>query len=183
MQQTLNRRERLILAATDLFLSKGLGVTTLANISESSQVPLGNVYYYFKSKTKITEAVIETQHDLLTENLLLFSKEEGPKARLAKLVSHFLDTPQDTQGQPAILLRLWNDISVDKGEIFYRLKETSQSIIQWSTNQFEQLGRGHESKLYARQLFAYLQGMLLYKKSNSLQDFQKQLIATSLGFA
>ena len=83
------------------------------------------------------------------------------------------------------MLGLWNDISLEKGELFEQLKKATQSMITWCAGQFEQLGKGNASQQHAEQLFAYLQGLLLYRKSSPADnmDTQTHLIATSLGFA
>lgn len=52
-----NKRERLLKAADELFLQKGTDLTTLADIAHASDVPLGNVYYYFKTKGEIISDV------------------------------------------------------------------------------------------------------------------------------
>src|SRR5512139_3473443 len=56
-----DKRERLIDAARGLFHRRGFGETSLADIARESGVPVGNVYYYFKTKEDIAAAVIE-QH-------------------------------------------------------------------------------------------------------------------------
>jgi AcrR family transcriptional regulator len=44
------KRDRLIAGARETIHRQGVEATTLADIAEASGVPLGNVYYYFKSK-------------------------------------------------------------------------------------------------------------------------------------
>jgi len=55
------KRGRLIVAACDLFYRQGIAGTTLAHIAEAAEVPLGNVYYYFKTKDDIVAAVVEAR--------------------------------------------------------------------------------------------------------------------------
>ena len=56
-----DKRERLVDAARELLRPRGYGETSLADIARESGVPVGNVYYYFKTKEDIAAAVIE-QH-------------------------------------------------------------------------------------------------------------------------
>lgn len=42
------KRERLIDAAKEQFYQYGIARTTLAEIAQRAQVPLGNVYYHFR---------------------------------------------------------------------------------------------------------------------------------------
>ena len=46
----LGKRERLIAAAAQRIYEQGVEKTTLADIAAAAGVPLGNVYYYFKTK-------------------------------------------------------------------------------------------------------------------------------------
>ena len=44
------KRDRLIEAAKEKFYQQGVARTTLADIAQQAQVPLGNVYYHFRTK-------------------------------------------------------------------------------------------------------------------------------------
>ena len=59
MRPRNDKRTRLVDSANQLFHEQGVSNTTLANIAQLAEVPLGNVYYYFKSKESIVLAVIE----------------------------------------------------------------------------------------------------------------------------
>jgi len=53
------KRERLIAAATETIYAAGVEKTTLAGIAAAAGIPLGNVYYYFKTKDALVQAVVE----------------------------------------------------------------------------------------------------------------------------
>src|SRR5207247_8359205 len=57
---TMLKRDRLIEAAKAKFYQQGVARTTLADIAQQAQVPLGNVYYHFRTKEALVEAVIQT---------------------------------------------------------------------------------------------------------------------------
>jgi len=44
------KRDRLIAAAGETIYRQGVEATTIADIAEAADVPVGNVYYYFKTK-------------------------------------------------------------------------------------------------------------------------------------
>src|SRR5260370_38925175 len=50
---------RCIEAAMKLAYKRGFRETSLADIAEAAHVPVGNVYYYFKTKDELGEAVVE----------------------------------------------------------------------------------------------------------------------------
>ena len=54
----INKRSRLLEAANRLVHAQGFNQTTLADIAREAEVPLGNVYYYFKTKEDIGHALI-----------------------------------------------------------------------------------------------------------------------------
>src|SRR5260370_23260908 len=53
-----DKRTRLIETATKLAYGRGFRETSLADIAEAARVPVGNVYYYFKTKEELAEAVV-----------------------------------------------------------------------------------------------------------------------------
>src|SRR5260221_12867581 len=55
----IDKRSRLVSAAVGLAYQNGFGATSLADIAREAEVPLGNVYYYFKTKDDIGEAIVE----------------------------------------------------------------------------------------------------------------------------
>ena len=54
-----DKRTRLIETATKLAYGRGFRETSLADIAEAARVPVGNVYYYFKTKQELAEAGVE----------------------------------------------------------------------------------------------------------------------------
>ena len=57
-----------------LIHKQGFNLTTLADIAQEANVPLGNVYYYFKTKESIAEAVIANRGRELHEALQIWEK-------------------------------------------------------------------------------------------------------------
>ena len=55
----MGKRARLVEAAVNLAYRQGYTRTTIADIAKESGVPLGNVYYYFKTKDDIATAILD----------------------------------------------------------------------------------------------------------------------------
>jgi TetR/AcrR family transcriptional regulator, transcriptional repressor for nem operon len=72
MPRKTDKRVRLVDAAKALIHRQGFNLTTLADIAQEADVPLGNVYYYFKTKEAIGEAVITNRGRELHEALQAF---------------------------------------------------------------------------------------------------------------
>src|SRR5918912_613360 len=85
------KRERLIQSATALFHEQGVQRTTIAEVAERVGVPLGSVYYYFKTKDDLVGAVLAGYQGQAA--LLIASLERGrtPQARLKALVRNWVD--------------------------------------------------------------------------------------------
>src|ERR1700719_3586857 len=54
-----DKRTRLIETGMKLAYQRGFREASLADIAEAAHVPVGNVYYYFKTKEELGEAVVE----------------------------------------------------------------------------------------------------------------------------
>jgi AcrR family transcriptional regulator len=52
------KRDRLVVGARETIHRQGVEATTIADIAEASDVPVGNVHYYFKSKDELVAAAI-----------------------------------------------------------------------------------------------------------------------------
>src|SRR5260221_13020404 len=86
-----DKRSRLIRAAVKLAYRHGFRETSLADVAEAAKVRVGNVYYYFKTKDEIGEAIVEQG---LSEFQAL--REQGdragsPKERLQAWVENTLE--------------------------------------------------------------------------------------------
>lgn len=81
------KRERLVNAARELVYLKGIAGTSLADIAQAADVPVGNVYYYFKTKNEIVGAVVHTYEDQLQSLIAeLERRHRSPTARLKAFV-------------------------------------------------------------------------------------------------
>lgn len=80
------KRERLTGAAKQLFYQGGVERTSLADIAQAAEVPLGNVYYHFNSKNALIEAVIASHAADIHAQLARFNAEADPRARLRAYV-------------------------------------------------------------------------------------------------
>lgn len=80
------KRERLIGAAAETIYAAGVEKTTLADIAAAAGIPLGNVYYYFKTKDALVQAVVEAH--LAEARAMLAAIDHaypGPRERLKAL--------------------------------------------------------------------------------------------------
>jgi TetR/AcrR family transcriptional repressor of nem operon len=139
-QRALGKRERLIAAARGTIYRQGIEKTTLADIAAAAGVPLGNVYYYFKTKQDIVEAVVESH--LVEARQMLTALEDAydsPRDRLKALFGAL--TQQADQiaryGCPHGTLCLELDKRADAPDLAARLM---REPVDWAQHQFAALG-------------------------------------------
>src|SRR5260221_11809906 len=79
---TRTKRERLIEASKAAFYQQGVAPTTLADIAVRAEVPLGNVYYYFRTKDEILAAVIAAHLGGIRARFARWDQDPRPRQRL-----------------------------------------------------------------------------------------------------
>jgi TetR/AcrR family transcriptional repressor of nem operon len=160
-----DKRAELVTAATGLLHEQGFHRTTLADVADRASVPLGNVYYYFKTKEALAEAVITAHEQALRERFASWdAAHRDPRARLRRLVRAPLDTadrviqfgcPHGSLCQE--LEKLGEDAPLARSGA--RLLAV---YIDWSDAQFRALGCDkRESRALATDLVASVQGTML----------------------
>ncbi len=65
-------REKLVIAARDLFMIQGYHNTGIAQILKQAEVNSGSLYYYFPTKEDLLLAVLEWYRDHIEDDLLAF---------------------------------------------------------------------------------------------------------------
>jgi len=72
-------RERIIIAATELFYLQGYNATGLDKVLKAAGVTKGNFYYHFKSKEALAIATLDWEFDLVSKDMQekVFSSKAG----------------------------------------------------------------------------------------------------------
>jgi TetR/AcrR family transcriptional regulator, transcriptional repressor for nem operon len=162
-----HKRERLVDSARTLIHEQGVHRTTLAEVAERAAVPLGNVYYYFKSKDELVRAVLEgyqEQADVLIE---AFDRHRSPQARLKALVRNWADMRDEVARYGCPMGTLCAELDKLDGGADRDAAAIMARIIDWAEDQFRQLGR-RDARDLAVALFAGIQGAALL--ANTFRD-------------
>ena len=145
MARRNDKRVRLIDAADTLFYTQGFNVTTLANIANLANVPLGNVYYYFQSKESIVKAVIERRRQKLRD---LFTQVQvqstDPRQRLIAFMQDSLPPLEDAITYGDNLGGLCQELGKDGGEMSAMAASLMDELVQWCVVQFKAIGKNTE---------------------------------------
>ena len=162
------KRERLIAAALQLLHRHGVERTTLADIAKAADVPVGNVYYYFKTKDDIIAAVIEAHAQQITTTLAFIdAHHRSPRRRLKALVEEFAARSEMVARYGCPFGSLCSELDKRDREPSLAVAELMRLPIEWAERQFRSLGRQDARDLAFDLLAAYEGSALL---ANTLRD-------------
>jgi AcrR family transcriptional regulator len=156
-----DKRGRLIRAAAELSHVRGLGNVSLADIAQSAEVPLGNVYYYFKTKAAIGEAVIAQRAAELQQLLGICDAASSPRGRLKAFVQMTVDNREALARAGCPVGSLCAELSKDPGFPADDSAVPLRNLLLWFETQFAALGREGERRAFALHLLVVIQGMSL----------------------
>lgn len=153
------KRERLIEAAQILFYHQGVNRTTLADIAQQAQVPLGNIYYHFRTKEALVESVIEAYEHALHALFTQWESLSNPRQRLLALLA-------SSRTQEPVLARygcphgtLCQELDKEDTALAQIGARIFQAYLDWAQAQWMQLGKSEqEAKDLAIDLISSLQG-------------------------
>jgi AcrR family transcriptional regulator len=150
------KRERLVTAAQDLVYRQGVARTTLAHIAEAADVPVGNVYYYFKTKDDIIGAVVQTQAQQIESTLAeLERRHRSPKARLKALVRFLAEQAQSTSQYGCPHGTLSTELAKQAEEAGSLATPLMQIQLDWTERQFRAMGLRNAHDLAVELLVGY----------------------------
>src|SRR5688572_27816338 len=85
-----NKRDRLIESAATLFHHNGTASTSLADIAKHADIPIGNVYYYFKTKEELALAAINKRKEQFSAAYTLLEDNiADPRQRVIEAIRYF----------------------------------------------------------------------------------------------
>jgi TetR/AcrR family transcriptional regulator, transcriptional repressor for nem operon len=162
------KRERLTGAAVQLVHQQGIEKTTLAEIAKVADVPAGNVYYYFKTKDDVIDAVVDAHLEQVRSTLADIDARHGaPKPRLKALVSVFAGQSEVVAAFGCPLGSLCSELDKRGEDRGTRVAELMRLPLEWAEEQFRTMGRRDAHELALDLMAAYEGSALL---ANTLRD-------------
>ncbi len=155
------KRMRLLEAANKLVHQQGFNQTTLADIAKEADVPLGNVYYYYKTKDDIGQALLEHRTDSYRTHIATWEKSPDPKKRILALIQEVKSQRDALACSGCPVGSLCQELHKDGGPLADKAASLLAAILSWSEQQFRLLGKGEESADLALHLLSVLQGVSL----------------------
>jgi AcrR family transcriptional regulator len=156
-----DKRSRLLSAAVGLAYRNGFGATSLADIASEAEVPLGNVYYYFKTKDEIGEAIVDLRLSQMSAMLQRWDEEPSPKDRLYRCIEDVLHNRESLAQGGCAIGTFCAELHKAGGAVATRATEIFSRYLAWLEIQFRGLGKGKASRGLAIHLLSALQGVSL----------------------
>jgi AcrR family transcriptional regulator len=163
-------RETLAEAALELFYHRGVANTSLADIAGAAGVPTGNVYYHFRSKEALVEAVIDKRTRQLDMLFAEADMYEEPLVRLKAIIGDCRENAEVRTAYGCPYASLLDDLSrlgskhAPKAETFIRL------YVGYARKQFEAVGKGVEAENLALEFISRIQGAYVLSRSFASAD-------------
>jgi AcrR family transcriptional regulator len=166
------KRRALTAAAARVLHEQGVERTTLADIARAADVPVGNVYYYFKAKDDLVRAALDEHSGHLDALTARLDELPDPRERLKALVATWVDARETAarHGCPTGTLAVELDKRAD-GTLDVAAGEVIRRLLGWAAEQFRALGAADDAEDaddLALTLVAGYQGMSLL--ANALRD-------------
>jgi AcrR family transcriptional regulator len=170
-----DKRERLVQAADKLIYEQTFHTTTLADIAKEADVPLGNVYYYFKTKEAIMEAVLQQRGAQWRERFNHWEQIPDVKQRLQALIADSVEQSDVVANFGCVMGSLCQELGKQGGTLATDAAKLMTEIVQWTQAQFQSLGKEETQSLnLAQDLIASLQGISLLTLTFKEPNYIKQ---------
>ncbi len=179
---TMLKRDRLVDAAKTLFYQQGVTGTTLADIAGKAEVPLGNVYYHFRTKDALVEAVIQAHVQELQTAFAQWEQIAEPQQRLLALL-------EVARHEESVLARygcphgsLCQELDKEDSQLASVAAQIFHVYMDWAEKQFLLLGKTEqEAQDLAIDLITSLQGTYILAvgfRSSELLERKLQRLET-----
>ena len=169
-----NKRARLIEAAKLAFYHHGFATTTLADVAALAEVPLGNVYYYFRTKDALLAAVIHAHLREIQARFAQWDQDPQPGQRLLSWLQSEREGQHELARYGCPYGSLGQEVGKEEQPALALAAQLLQVHIEWAAEQFRLLGKEPtEAHDLAADLVAALQGAFLLScslRSSALLD-------------
>lgn len=175
-------KQKIVEIASGVFSQFGFKKATMDDIAKASGMGKSSIYYYFKSKEEVFEAVVKQEVDMISQELneKVLSTDDNPKEKirnyvlirmrnLKEMVNFYETLKNDYLANFAFTERIREEYDIEEQQII-------QNILQEGLDQG--LFKLKETKLTAITLATALKGLesaLLIKNEFDIQDLEMHL--------
>ncbi len=153
-------------AADKLVHLQGFHETTLADIANHAEIPLGNLYYYFKTKEELGSAIIANRAKYYSNLMAEWNKQSDPKSRITAFIDYIESRRKNLSRSGCPIGSLCQELH--KGDDGFLSKQATAIFteqLKWMERQFLDLGCEGASADHALHLISTMQGAALLTNS------------------
>lgn len=159
----MDKRAQIVRAAGDVLHERGYEGMTLALVAAEAALPLGNLYYYFKTKEHLAAAVVDARVGELES---LIARAEGapgssPLQRLRRFVAAFEVDAEQLVVHGCPYGSLSHDLARREGELADKARALFAVQLEWLSRQWRAMGAGARAGERATELLCAVQGACL----------------------
>lgn len=163
---TNSKRDRLIDSAAILFHQQGITSTSLADIAKHADIPIGNVYYYFKTKDELAIAALSKRREQFSAAYRMIEEHvPDPRQRLIEAIYYFEKVRDEYTKFGCPIGKIISDATPDQKVVAELAANIFDEFVNWSETQFRSLGHSSTSRQYAISIMASIQGATIMAKS------------------
>jgi AcrR family transcriptional regulator len=150
---------RLLEAAEKVTYRYGFETAALADIAKEAGIPLGNIYYYFKTKDEIGDAIVEHRVTRFRKMLQELDKTDSPKERLCGFVQLKIKNREGLAHGGCPVGTLCSELQKFGGPAAKKSRVLFATALDWMEAQFKAIGKGADSRGLAVHLLSATQGV------------------------
>jgi AcrR family transcriptional regulator len=141
---------------------QGFRATTIADVAHAAGVPLGNVYYHFRTKDDLGLTLIAEHRAQLEASFAQWEERyDEPAQRLHALLASVRETRADIARWGCPRGSLCQELEKGEGPLAEAASGLLRAQVDFAARQFRGLGHGARSRTLAYDLIASLQGASL----------------------
>lgn len=160
-----DKRTTLRNAAVELAYRQGFRKTTIAGLAEESGVPIGNIYYYFKTKEDVGEAILDVRLSQFHRLRDYAETLTDPKERIRLFIDLTFNNRSVVAERGCPMGSLCAELLKDGGVLAEKSNALFAEPMAWIERQFAAMGKADEAANLTLQLQASLQGVSLLAQS------------------
>lgn len=135
-----DKRDKLAHAASTLAYTRGFEATTISDIATEAGVPMGSVYYYFKTKDDVGRAVVDAMSQRYAELQSQWEAAGGPRERLVAYLEMSVTDAQVTKDYGCPIGSLCTDMRKHNATLGDDAAVIFRRTLDWISAQFAELG-------------------------------------------
>lgn len=159
-QKTEQQRQQIIEATDELLYQKGFNLMSFSDIAQASGVPRGNIYYYFKTKNDVLQAIIDYR---VAQTEQMLAKWDNSMDKPLDRLKRYAEIVLRESGRVTRYGCPMGSLNTELAKVQPELKKISKAQFdvfrKWLKKQFKRLQPNADAEALAMHLLVHTQGI------------------------